>query len=352
MTPLVHLLHKKLRSNLERMVDGRGQAVLSVRFYHDGRQEDVDVSVPHSLSQTKIPPIFLTYSMTKSFIAVLILQLIQENRLTLATPISRWMPSIMKSSTITIYHLLTHTAGLPDYGPLSAYQNAVRATPSQPWDFATFAAHTYDLGLSFEPGQGWAYSNPGYMLLKRIVEIECDESLASVLATRICHVLGLRHTFVAESMAHLCELVPAYSSSVETTGMPTDVRAVYHPGWVAHGVIASTAQDIVTFYDQLFSGGLLSPDVVEQITTLVPVPHAPAPYERAGYGLGIMGGETSRYGPLWGHNGSGPGYRVSAFHAPEVSQVPITVCAMCAVEVEGLAERLVFDALEYLKDAI
>ena len=118
---------------------------------------------------------------------------------------------------------------------------------------------------------------------------------------------------------------------------------------------ATIAPDIVAFYHQLFAGTLLPREMVKQMTALVSVPHAPAHYGRAGYGLGIMGDAgyglgimgdaASRYGVLWGHNGSGPGYSASAFHAPELRGQRVTVCALCAIEGDGLAEQLVFDTL-------
>ena len=71
-----------------------------------------------------------------------------------------------------------------------------------------------------------------------------------------------------------------------------------------------------------------SAEAERELTTLVPVPSAPAHWVRPGYGLGIMGDAGSRWGMLWGHNGGGPGYTTSAFHAPRLGGV--SVCAMCA----------------------
>lgn len=70
-------------------------------------------------------------------------------------------------------------------------------------------------------GVGWAYSNPGYMLLKR----------------------------VAEGIEDLAALAPGTSCALSPDGVPRDVRAHYHPGWVSHGVVASTASEVVRFLD-------------------------------------------------------------------------------------------------------
>ncbi len=87
--------------------------------------------------------------------------------------------------------------------------------------------------------------------------------------------LGLRRTFVAESISDLATLAPGTSGSLSPDGAPRDARAHYHPGWVWHGVIASTASELVRFVDSLFRGELLSPHSLAQMTELVSVPVAP-----------------------------------------------------------------------------
>jgi len=292
--------------------------------------------------------LFLAYSITKSLIAATVLKLCEEGRLHLSMAVSRWHPGLSQAAAITIGHLLRHTAGLPDYGRLPAYHAAVRHAPSRPWSFQKFAAQTYATGLLFPPGDGWAYSNPGYMLLKDILERETDAPWQRVLASRVLRPLGLVHTRVAETLDDLRAVVPAYSAAVDADGLAHDVRQRYHPGWVAHGVVVSTPRDMVEFYGGLFSGALLSVQSVCEMTTLVPVPGASFRFGPPGYGLGLMGTTASPYGPLWGHNGSGPGFRASAFHAPAFPGGAVTVCVMCAVEDDEAAEGMVADVFDLL----
>ena len=135
-----------------------------------------------------------------------------------------------------------------------------------------FAAETFAKGLWFEPGQGWAYSNPGYMLLKRVAEEVAGASYRTLIAERIAGRLGLQRTFVAESIEDLAALAPGTSSALSPDGAPRDVRVLYHPGWVSHGVLASTASDLVCFLDGLFHGDLLSRSSLAPMTELVVVP--------------------------------------------------------------------------------
>jgi len=297
-------------------------------------------------------PAYLAYSITKTFTAALVLQLRDQRRLALDDRLGRWFSSVPGSDRISLRQLLNHTAGIPDYGALASYHEAVRASPASAWSFERFAAETFDKGLQFEPGSSWAYSNPGYMLLRRIAEASAGTSWALMIRDRIARPLGLHRTFVAESLEDLAQLAPATSRALAPDAAPRDVREHYHPGWVSHGVVASTPSEIARFFDALFGGALLSPQSRQDMTTLVPigpVGEAAARWRRPSYGLGIMGDPESDFGPLWGHNGGGPGYTTSALHAPDLRG--ITVCAMCAFEGEIDAERIVFTVLDTLRRA-
>ena len=329
---------------LERHAGDRGAAGIAVA--RPDTAEPVTAWLPQSAARE---PAYLAYSITKTFIAVLVLLLRDEGRLGLDDRLARWAPDLPHAERITLLQLLNHTAGVPDYGGLAAYHEDVRTTPSQPWSFERFVAETLGKGLSFEPGSGWAYSNPGYMLLKHVTERAGGRSLAALVAERIARPLGLARTFVPESVGDLAALAPAVSRALAPDGASRDVRDAYHPGWVSHGVVASAPSEIARFFAALFGGRLISSASLRELTTLVPVPNAPAQWIRPGYGLGIMGDAGSRWGMLWGHNGEGPGYTASAFHAPRLGGV--SVCAMCALEGDARAEQIVFAALDALAGA-
>jgi D-alanyl-D-alanine carboxypeptidase len=299
-------------------------------------------------------PTFLAYSITKTFTAALLLLLQEEGRLTLEDPLAWWFPKIAQADRISLRQLLNHTAGVPDYGSLQTYHDAVRSSPSIPWSFEQFAAATFDQGLCFAPGTSWGYSNPGYMLLKRIAEVVTGTSYAHLIADHIAQPLGLRQTFVPESVEELSLLAPATSRALALDGTPRDVRHHYHPGWVSHGVVASTPSEIVLFLNSLFSDRLISRHCLEEMAVLVAVPmpattsppglEPPRRWVQPSYGLGLMGDPASAWGLVLGHNGGGPGYSASAFHAPELGGV--SVCAMGASEKGFQAEEVVFAVLD------
>ena len=295
-------------------------------------------------------PAFLVYSITKSFIAALALMLQEEARLCLDDPLARWFPEVPAADRISLRALLRHTAGVPDYGGLLAYHDAVRRSPGEPWSVGEFGRHTWERGLLFEPGTGWAYSNPGYLLVKRVLERVADESFAGLVERRIGRRLGLERTFVPESIEALGCLALAMSTLLSPSHEPRDVRRSYHPGWVSHGVVSSTPSEVVRFLHALFSGRIVGESAIDELTTLVPVPEAPAHWRKPSYGLGVMADPESPYGPLFGHGGEGPGYRASAFHAPRIAPGGATVCVLAGLERDFSAESAVLDAFPLVVD--
>ncbi len=295
-----------------------------------------------------IEPCFLAYSITKTFTAALVLRLQERGLLTIDAPLANWVPAVSQADEITLRQLLNHTAGIPDYGGLPAYHAAVRSTPAQAWTFEQYAAATFANGLAFAPGTGWAYSNPGYMLLKRVAELVTTQPFATLIAEEITGPLGLTRTFVPQAVADLASLAPAPSKVLSTSGEPLDTRLHYHPGWVSHGVVASTPSEIARFYHALFGGQLITAASLQEMTTLIRVPGAHKPWGEPSYGLGIMGDPASPVGLLWGHSGGGPGYSASAFHAPNLQGSAVTVSVMSAIEEGFGVEEFAIDLMKQI----
>lgn len=195
------------------------------------------------------------------------------------------------------------------------------------------------------------------MLLRRIAERVTGLPYARTIDERIVKPLGLGSMTLAEVPADLADLAPATSAALGTDGSPRDVRQHYDPGWVSHGVLASSASDLARFISALFAGRLLSPASSAEMTSLtrVPVPGSQTdprvrPYEwrEPSYGLGLMVDPAAPWGAIYGHNGAGPGYSASVFHAPELGGVTVAVLGS---EAEGFsAEQVVFEVLDALRN--
>lgn len=292
---------------------------------------------------------FSVQSISKSFTAAAILRLVASGTLMLDVPLSEWLPDAPNASRITIRQCLQHTSGLPDYGPLPEYHEAVRQGAT-PWTYTEFLSRTHADQLLFEPGCSWRYSNIGYMLLHRLIETVSGQSFAEVVAVEVCRPLALSHTSVIRTREDFQTLAPAYSFCVSADGSPLDIRTRYDPGWVATGVVASTASDIVRFYDRLFAGDLLPGHQLDEMRTVVraaPTPHGQR-FVVPSYGLGLIADLMSPYGVLYGHSGAGPGYTSTALHVLPPRREPVIVAVLSNTENFFEVELMAFTIIHAL----
>lgn len=264
---------------------------------------------------------YLIYSVTKAFIATAILKLTEDGKLHLDNSLERWFPDIPYAQEIMLKHLLNHTSGLPDYGSLASYHEAVKVHPKEPWIFEEFIQNTLSQKSKIKIEE-FNYSNLGYGLLKKIIEQVTKLSFADSLEELIFRPLKLKQTRVVKEIEDLHDLVVAESTLITSDASKTDVRFNYHPGWVFHGVIASTAFDIAWFINQLFEEKILKKESLELMKdpTLLDFNH---PYfKNPSYGLGIMSGLLPS-GQIYGHTGGGPGYSAVAYYI--ASTQPTTI---------------------------
>jgi D-alanyl-D-alanine carboxypeptidase len=270
---------------------------------------------------------FPIWSISKTFLAVVVLRLAQRKMLTLEDRLDRWLPEIELAGSATIRQLLNHTSGLPDYGALPRYAQAIRER-HDPWSFGQFIEHTCTKDVVSDPGEGWRYSNIGYMVLCRIIEVATGQSLAAVIQSEITGPLQLTKSAVVQRSEDFKSLTPGYSRFLDPTGAATDAREWYHPGWVAHGFLASSAAEVAHFLHSLFAGELLDACHLTQMLQLVPVPDRSFT-EPVGYGLGIAGETDPTFGPYFGHEGSGPGYQGIVTHVPVLCDRSTTIAVLC-----------------------
>lgn len=275
--------------------------------------------------------LFPVYSVTKTLIAAAVLMLVEQERIGLDDPVV--VPGREPDPGVTVRRLLNHTAGLPDYGAMPSYASDLRADPTRPWTRDEFLSRAVGNGLRLEPGTSWAYSNVGYLLLALLLEEQVGAPLADVLRTRLIEPLGLERTRVAEDLADMADLAPARTASFEG-----DVPSRYHPGWVAHGVVLSTATELAVLVEAILTGRLLRPETVDLMTEPVVLPLAHPLFTKPGYGLGLMV-DAGAGGLVAGHGGGGPGYSAGAVHVASGGRA-VTAVALANTEADvglGLA---------------
>ncbi|MDQ3066472.1 MAG: beta-lactamase family protein [Actinomycetota bacterium] len=255
---------------------------------------------------------FLVYSVTKTYPGVLCLRL----GLDLESPVATWIEDA-RLPDVSLRQLLNHTSGIPDYGQLPEYIAAVRRHPSQPWDDEELLRRALSHGRDFAPGKGWAYSNTGYLLVRRIVDLAAAGGFAGALERELVQPLGLTGTSLALELDDLETLAPGF-------GEEGDVRGRYHPGWVGHRTLASTVADQTRFWTALADGELCD---LGRLTESVGIGSDAAGFYRPSYALGVMTDPARPDGLLIGHGGGGPGYAAAAFALAGESQAAGSGCS-------------------------
>lgn len=263
---------------------------------------------------------YYIYSITKTYTAAAVLLLCEQKGDFLDRPFQSFIPDSLVPETITVRQLLNHTAGLSDYFGRRDYREALQAHPDRPWSYAELMEAGLKGTPLFAPGKGWAYSNPGYAMLKELIEKLSGLGYFEYLEKFILRPHGLTKTrgFVEPDFAkNLIE-----GDAPEITG---DFRPQYAPGWILTGCLISTVGDVARFYDALFAGRIISWDSLRNMTEAVDVPvQMPAPTV-ATYGLGLMHVRNDPLGVAYGHGGGGPGYTTYARHYPQLGGRPVTL---------------------------
>jgi D-alanyl-D-alanine carboxypeptidase len=152
--------------------------------------------------------------------------------------------------------------------------------------------------------------------------------LREVLQARVFAPLGLHRTFVAETLVDNEVLTPGYSAFLTSGALREDIAPRYHPGWVAHGVVISTAPEIALLIEALVTGKLLGKALLVEMLEPVLVPHEHSLFRQPAYGLGVMLDPASPHGLVVGHGGGGPGYSTGAIHLPDITGHRVTSIAL------------------------
>ncbi|HLL64350.1 MAG TPA: serine hydrolase domain-containing protein [Micromonosporaceae bacterium] len=253
-------------------------------------------------------------SITKTFVAAALLQLVGERRIRLDAPVREYLPDLATGdhhSRVTVRMLLNHTSGIEDYfaGILRSEADLERYRTE-----SISPRRLAEAGLALPPtnapGERFDYSNTNYILAGLIIEAVTRRPATDEITRRVIDRLHLRDTYFPGDNPRI--VGPHSRAYIPWTDGEMRDFSVYNQSifWTA-GALVSTMRDLNRFYDALLFGRLLRRDLLAQMMTTVPM--NPADLTEGRYGLGIYAADLP-CGVAWGHDGRVWGQLTTSMH--------------------------------------
>ncbi|CAN5858820.1 hypothetical protein BH23CHL8_BH23CHL8_18730 [soil metagenome] len=261
--------------------------------------------------------VFAVASITKTFVAALVLQLAEEGRLDLDDTLDRFIPDAPKASNVTLRQLLSHRSGIYNYFESPRYNRQVFTDTERRWTYEDIMA-LVRRGYC-KAGECFHYSNTNYVLLGRVAEVVTERPLHKVLRARFFEPLGMKRTFYQPDDATPADAAHGHWRSatgfIDHTG-GAEVIPFMSAASVAGpaGAIASTPEDLVRWAAALYGGEVLSPASLAEMMEFQPP---------LGYGLGTRIAIFDGHRAV-GHGGSLRGFESVMWYFPG-SRVAIAV---------------------------
>ncbi|NAS11067.1 serine hydrolase domain-containing protein [Poritiphilus flavus] len=292
---------------------------------------------------------FIAASITKTFVAVCILQLEEEGKLAISDKVTRYLDeelirrlSLYKGSSyenkITIAQLLRHTSGIFDYlNETQTHLEAYKNHPQRTYTLEDRVAIALDVGsATSRPGE-YHYSNTNYILLGMILEKLESKDIGSIINQRIIVPLGLNNTSLNPEEKMMSKMLKGYYTDWDLTSF-----TYYFNRQNPAGGILTTVDDLLIFGNAVFSGRLFrSPLTLEKMLNF-----------HKGYGLGVMQFEKNRKtGRVVGHSGFDPGYTCYLAYVEKPGLTVVTVINQSELRV-NMPAFLVVKMVHLIKEGL
>jgi CubicO group peptidase (beta-lactamase class C family) len=237
-------------------------------------------------------------SVTKQFTAASILLLQERGKLRVEDPVKKYLPDAPAAwDGITIFHLLTHTSGIPNFTSFPDYRSteSIAVTPEQ------LVARFRDKPLDFPPGSAFSYSNSGYVLLGYLIEKVSGVPYARFVQDNIFAPLHMKSSGYDSSKEKI---------ALHATGYSMGAKGPEVAGYIdmsipfSAGALYSTTGDVLRWQRALHGGRLLKPDSLRQMTT---------PFKQ-GYAFGLFVAPGPDGGQVISHSGGIEGFNTYVAH--------------------------------------
>ncbi|MER5967075.1 serine hydrolase domain-containing protein [Streptomyces sp. NPDC002057] len=281
-------------------------------------------------------------SVSKTFSTVVLLQLVEEGRLELDQPVNTYLPGLLPDDRITVRHLLTHRSGLADY------TNAMFAHTVPGFEAVRNRVFSYqelvDLSLSeprtTQPGVSYQYSNANFVVVGMLIEKLTGKPVAKAYEHRIFKPLKLRNTsYVHPDTRIKGAHVRGYLHPDEAGGALVDSTEQTVSWAQSAGAVISNPADLNTFTSALLRGRLLSPAMMEAMTTVTPTDATNTRF----YGLGLRRYNLSCGTQVFGHTGTVQGFYTYTFSTRDGRR---SLSAMANTSNRGVANTALGGVLE------
>ena len=297
---------------------------------------------------------FRIASNTKTMTAAVIMQLAQENKLSLDDPVSKYVSGVPNGDNITITELLNMRSGLYSYDDDPEFWAVLERDPTKVWSPAEVLAIAFKHPPYFPPGTGFHYSNTNYALLGLIAEKIDGKPLASCFQDRLFGPLGLKDTLLPaitsntlpESYSHGYLYGGCSFSLLTDKPYPPELQAAATAGTLkpddctnqnssyasAAGGVISTANDLATWIQALVGGKVLNADYQRQWLDSLQ-PEVPSKPEGQKYGYGIS---QISWGPntIYFHGGEMPGFNSKISYDP-TNKLTLIIWTNLTVSLDG-----------------
>ena len=283
---------------------------------------DVELEIPMTPESR-----MLAASIGKTFVGATILALVQKGKVNLDDPISKWLGNrpwfsrLPNHKTITVRQLLNHTSGIANHvdeeGFIQAFQEKwqTSSNPFSPEDLIAFVLNKPPL---FKAGEGWYYSDTGYLLLGLIIERVTGHSYYEEVTRRFLEPLHLTLTTPSDRL-ELPGLAAGYMAEENAFGLPAKTIVnpgimAWHPGleWTGGGFV-SNSKDLVVWAKALFEGRAIEGSYLDDLLQSVLISNDDPDTQ---YGMAVAIHENGSLGPTYGHGGWIPGYSSSLRYYP------------------------------------
>ncbi len=262
----------------------------------------------------------------KTYVSAIAMQLIDESKLDVERLVSSffegedWFNELPNASTMKVRNLLNHNSGLPRYVFKDSYWEAFNKDRMREWPPQELLGFVAGEEPVHAPGEGWGYSDTGYLLIGLIIEKLTGEAYYDVVVKRIFEPFGLTLTSPSTSRK-FPGLVQGYTGDhVAPYDLPPllvkDGEYIFNPSFeYTGGGVVTCSPDLAKWTKLLYEGKVFSQDRLKEL--LQPVGFRTGKPDESGYGYGVFVRKTPN-GPMWGHSGFFFGYQTELMYFPDI----------------------------------